>query len=141
MPTFSRAFFIHPVLAGLGIVIVKIANPESVFRGTLEFWPLDVQWDGATASLRTIPAGPLPMQNHVAFRMDLAKEEIFEKLISRGIAARYEPRRPGLAIVGFDDPDGNLSSSSRILRRWSFRRRLFAAPRSRTASWANVESR
>ena len=48
------------------------------------------------------------MQNHVAFRVDLAKEEIFERLTLRGIAARYEPRGPGLVIVGFDDPDGNF---------------------------------
>ena len=48
------------------------------------------------------------MQNHVAFRVDLAKEEIFERLTSRGITARYEPRSGDLVIVGFDDPDGNF---------------------------------
>jgi hypothetical protein len=92
-----------------GVAIVKIANPESVFRGILEFWPLDVHWDGATASFRKIPAGPMPMQNHVAFRVDRPKEEIFEMLTAKGIAARYEPRRPGLLVVGFDDPDGNFA--------------------------------
>jgi hypothetical protein len=30
------------------------------------------------------------------------------KAALRGIAARYEPRGPGLVIVGFDDPDGNF---------------------------------
>jgi hypothetical protein len=105
---FETGFLIHPVLTGLGVVMVKIASPESVFRGILEFWPLDIQWDGATASVRRIPVGVQPMQNHVAFRVDLAKEEIFEGLTLRGIAARYEPRGPGLVIVGFDDPDGNF---------------------------------
>jgi catechol 2,3-dioxygenase-like lactoylglutathione lyase family enzyme len=105
---FEAGFFIHPFLSALGVVIVKIANPEFVFRGILEFWPLDIQWDGATASMHRIPGGLAPMQNHVAFRVDLAKEEIFEMLTSRGIAARYEPRSAGVVIVAFDDPDGNF---------------------------------
>lgn len=105
---FECGFFIHPVLAGLGVVMVKIANPESVFRGILEFWPLDLRWDGATASIRRIPTGPAPMQNHVAFRVDRPKEEILAMLTAKGIAARYEPRGPGFLIVGFDDPDGNF---------------------------------
>ena len=105
---FEAAFLIHPLLSGLGVVIVKVANPESVFRGIVEFWPLDIQWDGATGSIRRIPGGLPPMQNHVAFRVDLAKEEIFELLTLRGIAARYEPRSGGVVIVGFDDPDGNF---------------------------------
>jgi catechol 2,3-dioxygenase-like lactoylglutathione lyase family enzyme len=105
---FECGFFIHPLLSGLGIVIVKIANPESVFRGILEFWPLDVHWDGTTASIRKIPAGPVPMQNHVAFRVDRPKKEILEMLTAKGIAARYEPRRPSVVVVCFDDPDGNF---------------------------------
>ena len=32
---FECGFFIHPILSGLGVVIVKIANPKSVFRGIL----------------------------------------------------------------------------------------------------------
>jgi len=67
---FECGFFIHPVMAGLGVVMVKIASPESVYRGILEFWPLDIHWDGSTASFRKIPPGPVPMQNHVAFRVD-----------------------------------------------------------------------
>jgi hypothetical protein len=105
---FECGFLIHPVLSGLGVVMVKIANPESVFRGILEFWPLDIQWDGAAASLRKISAGPAPIQNHVAFRVDRPKEEILEMLTVKGIAARYEPRGPGLFVVVFDDPDGNF---------------------------------
>ena len=105
---FECGFFIHPVLSGLGVIMVKIANPESVFRGLLEFWPLDVHWDGTTASIRKIPAGPIPMQNHVAFRVDRPKEEILKMLTAKGIAARYEPRGPGIVVVSFDDPDGNF---------------------------------
>ncbi|HET9523069.1 MAG TPA: hypothetical protein VFO90_02495, partial [Terrimicrobiaceae bacterium] len=30
---FECGFLIHPVLSGLGVVIVKISSPESVFRG------------------------------------------------------------------------------------------------------------
>jgi catechol 2,3-dioxygenase-like lactoylglutathione lyase family enzyme len=105
---FECGFFIHPVLTGLGVVMVKISNPESVFRGILEFWPLDVHWDGSTASIRRIPRGPIPMQTHVAFRVDQPKEQIFEMLAAKGIPARYEPRGPGFLIVGFDDPDGNF---------------------------------
>jgi hypothetical protein len=105
---FECGFLIHPVLSGLGVVMVKIANRESVFRGILEFWPLDIQWDGAAASLRKISAGPAPMQNHLAFRVDRPKEEILEMLAAKDIVARYEPRGPGLLVVGFDDPDGNF---------------------------------
>ena len=36
---FESGFFIHPVLAGLGIVMVKLANPESVYRGILRRSP------------------------------------------------------------------------------------------------------
>jgi hypothetical protein len=36
------------------------------------------------------------------------KEEILEILTVKGIAARYEPRAPGLFVVVFDDPDGNF---------------------------------
>jgi hypothetical protein len=97
-----------PVLTGWGVVAVKIASPESVFRGILEFWPLDLHWDGPTASFRKIAPGPMSMQTHVAFRVDCSKEEIMESLTARGIKARYEPRGRGLFIVGFDDPDGNF---------------------------------
>ncbi len=57
---FECGFFIHPILSGLRVVIVKIANPESVLRGILEFWPLDIHWEGATASLLRIPRRQRP---------------------------------------------------------------------------------
>ncbi|MGA7213905.1 MAG: VOC family protein [Terrimicrobiaceae bacterium] len=50
----------------------------------------------------------MPMPAHVAFRVDLTKEEILERLKAKGVQARYEPRGPGFFIVSFDDPDGNL---------------------------------
>ena len=105
---FDCSFFIHPVLTGLGVVMVKIASPESVFRGILEFWPLDLHWDGPTASIRKTAPGPMSMQTHVAFRVDRSKEEILETLTAQDVNARYEPRGRGLIIVGFDDPDGNF---------------------------------
>jgi hypothetical protein len=96
---FDCGFFIHPVLAGLGVVIVKIASPESVFRGLLEFWPLDLLWDGATASLRRIPKSLPQMQNHVALRVDWSKEQILEELNGKGIAAT-SPAAPALTSSG-----------------------------------------
>ena len=88
--------------------MVKITNAESVFRGILEFWPLDIYWDGSTASIRKIAPGPMPMQTHVAFRVDRSKDDILEALTAQGVKARFEPRGTGLIIVGFDDPDGNF---------------------------------
>ena len=105
---FECGFLIHPVLTGLGVVMVKITNAESVFRGILEFWPLDIYWDGSTASIRKIAPGPMPMQTHVAFRVDRSKDEILEALTAQGVKARFEPRGTGLIVVGFDDPDGNF---------------------------------
>ena len=128
---FDCGFFIHPVLAGLGVVIVKIASPESVFRGLLEFWPLDLLWDGATASLRRIPKSLPQMQNHVALRVDWSKEQILEELNRKGIAARYEPRGTGLDIVGFDDPDGNFVEVFPGLKRRTFLPKHFP----RAANW------
>ena len=105
---FDCGFFVHPVLAGLGVVMVKIANPEAVYRGLIEFWPLDILWDGPTTSLRRGRGGEPGSQNHLAFRVDQSKEEILNELSRRGIAARFEPRGLGMEIVCFDDPDGNF---------------------------------
>lgn len=105
---FECDFFIHPVLSGLGIVMVKIANPESVYRGLLEFWPLDLHWDGVEGCFRRVAPGAQSAQTHVALRVDQPKEEILEALRQGGIDARYELRGPGFQIVCFDDPDGNF---------------------------------
>jgi hypothetical protein len=46
---FEGRFFLHPVMTGLGIILVKLNHPEALFHGLLEFWPWDVVWDGAAA--------------------------------------------------------------------------------------------
>ena len=105
---FECGFYIHPVLSGLGIVMVKLASPEALYRGLLEFWPADLHWDGAKARFER-KAEPLAMvQNHVAVRVDQTREEIFAMLEGRVDNVRYEPRGPGFQIVCFDDPDGNF---------------------------------
>ena len=96
---FECGFFIHPV-SGLGIVMVKIANPEAAFRGLLEFWPLDIHWDGPTASLRRISPGPMPMPAHVAFRVDLTKEEILETIEGERRPSALRTARPGILHRG-----------------------------------------
>ena len=77
---FECNFFIHSVPMSFESVLAHSLAQHS--------WPLDVP--------------------HVAFRVDRPKEEILELLTAEGIAARYEPRGPGLLVVGFDDPDGNF---------------------------------
>jgi len=105
---FESHFFIHPVLSGLGIVMVKIASPDSVYRGLLEFWPLDLEWDGANGSFRRVTPAPAARQTHIALRVDQTREEIFAALKEKSLNARYETRGPGFQIVCFDDPDGNF---------------------------------
>ena len=75
--------------------MVKIANAESVFRGILEFWPLDIYWDGSTASIRKIAPGPMPMQTHVAFRVDRSKDEILEALDGTRCQGPFRAARDG----------------------------------------------
>ncbi|MBI1900653.1 MAG: hypothetical protein HYS13_06025, partial [Planctomycetia bacterium] len=55
---FEGQFFLHPTMTGLGIIMVKLNHPESVFRGLLEFWPWDVVWDGRAAVFRKAPPRP-----------------------------------------------------------------------------------
>jgi hypothetical protein len=99
--------FIHPVLAGLGVVIVKIASPESVFRGLLEFWPLDLLWDGAS----------FPSQDSEKPSPDAEPCGSSRRLVQGANSRGAKPERNRctlraprhrLDIVGFDDPDGNF---------------------------------
>ena len=57
---FDGQFLLHPVMTGLGIVIVKIGESKACFNGLLEFWPWDVEWNGATATFRKIESRPPP---------------------------------------------------------------------------------
>lgn len=105
---FECGFYVHPVLSGLGIVMLKLANPEALYRGLLEFWPADLHWNGEKARFERKPAAFTPVQNHIAVRVDQTREEIFAALEGRVNNARYEARGPGFQIVCFDDPDGNF---------------------------------
>jgi hypothetical protein len=105
---FDCGFYIHPVLSGLGIVMVKLAEPDALYRGLLEFWPADLHWDGPNARFIRHPEPLAPVQNHVAVRVEMSREEIFASLSGRVDNVRYEPRGPGFQIVCFDDPDGNF---------------------------------
>jgi hypothetical protein len=105
---FECGFYIHPVLSGLGIVMVKLARPEVVYRGLLEFWPADLYWNGERQRFERRPAEYAPVQNHIAVRVDEDRETIFAALEGRVANVRYEARGPGFQIVCFDDPDGNF---------------------------------
>lgn len=105
---FDGHFYIHPVLSGLGIVMVKVAHPEALYRGLLEFWPANLHWNGPAGRFERRPAENHPTQNHVALRVDQDRETIFAQLEGRVDGVRYEARGPGFQIVCFDDPDGNF---------------------------------
>ncbi len=106
---FDGEFLIHPVMTGLGIVMVKINHPEEVFDGLLEFWPWDIVWDGQAAVFRRVPLRPSPTSyGHMAVKVAADADAIVAELKTRGIAHRMEPRGPGLVIPCIDDPEGNM---------------------------------
>jgi len=102
-------FFLHPVMSALGIVIVKINHPEAVFDGLLEFWPWDLEWDGAAAVFRKTEARPSPASyGHMAVKVAGETDAICAELKRRGIRYRMEPRATGFLIPVVDDPEGNM---------------------------------
>jgi hypothetical protein len=106
---FEGQFFIHPVMTGLGIVIVKLNHPEAVFDGLLEFWPWDVVWDGQAAVFRKVEPRPSPTSyGHVAVKVALDSAAVVAELQRRGIPHRLEPRATGFLIPVVDDPEGNM---------------------------------
>lgn len=106
---FDGQFFLHPVMAPLGIVIVKLNHPDAVFDGLLEFWPWDVEWDGHAAAFRKIEPRPTPTSyGHVALKTAAGVDEVRAELERRGVPYRMEPRAPGLVIPCVDDPEGNM---------------------------------
>jgi hypothetical protein len=106
---FEGEFFIHPVMTGLGIVIVKINHPEAVFDGLLEFWPWDLEWDGPAAKFRRIKPQPSPTSyGHMALKVAADTATIAAELDRRGIPHRLEPRATGFLIPVIDDPEGNM---------------------------------
>jgi hypothetical protein len=106
---FDGQFFLHPVMSPLGIVIVKIAHPEAVFDGLIEFWPWDLVWDGDTAAFRKIEPQPSPISyGHAAVKVAADATTICNELDRRGIRYRLEPRSLGFMIPVVDDPEGNM---------------------------------
>ena len=106
---FDGQFFVHPVMSPLGIVIVKLNHPEAVFDGLIEFWPWDVEWDGAAAVFRKIEPRPSPTSyGHVALKVAMNADAICRELDDRGIPYRREPRTTGFLIPVIDDPEGNM---------------------------------
>jgi hypothetical protein len=106
---FECDFFLHPVMTGLGIIMVKLNHSEAIFRGLLEFWPWDIVWDGNAAVFRKITPQPSRTSyGHLAVKVNKGTPEIVAELQKRGIAHRMEPRGPGFLIPCIDDPEGNM---------------------------------
>lgn len=106
---FEGQFFLHPVMTGLGIILIKLAHPEALFRGLLEFWPWDVDWDSEAAVFRRITPSPSTTSyGHLAVKTHLGHDEVLAELDRRGIAYRLEPRGPALIIPTIYDPEGNM---------------------------------
>jgi hypothetical protein len=106
---FDGQFLIHPVMTGLGIVVVKLNQPEAVFDGLLEFWPWDIVWDGKAAVFRKVEALPSPTSyGHVAVKVAADAEAMVAELEQRRIPYRFEPRGVGMLIPVVDDPEGNM---------------------------------
>jgi hypothetical protein len=106
---FEGQFLLHPVMSALGIVVVKIAHPEAVFNGLIEFWPWDIVWDGDAAAFRTVEPQPSPTSyGHAAVKVAADSDSICAELDRRGIRYRREPRALGFLIPVVDDPEGNM---------------------------------
>jgi hypothetical protein len=106
---FEGQFFLHPVMAALGIMLVKLNHAEEVFNGLIEFWPWDVEWDGGAGVFRKIVPQPSPTSyGHAAVKVAADSESITKELTKRGIPFRFEPRAMGFLIPVIDDPEGNM---------------------------------
>jgi hypothetical protein len=106
---FEGQFFVHPVMSAMGIVIVKLNHAEAVFDGLMEFWPWDVEWDGAAAVFRRVEPRPTRMSyGHAAVKVAADADAICAELRRRGVPFRMEPRATGFLIPVVDDPEGNM---------------------------------
>src|SRR5262249_15808451 len=99
---FEGDFFLHPVMTGLGIMMVKINHPAAFFNGLLEFWPWDVIWDGAAASFRRVPAQPSPTSyGHMPLHVIPTSENTIAALHPKGsspsCSVRQSPGAPSRA--------------------------------------------
>ena len=96
-------------MSALGIMIVKINHPEAVFDGLLEFWPWDLEWDGAACVFRKIdPKASQTSYGHMAVKVAADARTVSSELERRGITYRMEPRATGFLIPVIDDPEGNM---------------------------------
>jgi len=106
---FEGQFLLHPVMTGLGIVLIKLAHPEALYRGLLELWPWDVVWDSQAAVFRRVePHSAEISYGHLAVKTELSQDEVLAELDRRGIPYRLEPRGPALMIPTVYDPEGNM---------------------------------
>jgi catechol 2,3-dioxygenase-like lactoylglutathione lyase family enzyme len=108
---FEGQFLLHPVMTGLGIMLVKLNHPEALFWGMLEFWPWDLVWDSSASVFRRAePAPSSTSYGHVAVQVNGSNEQVLAELTKRGIPHRWEPREPqlGLYVITVDDPEGNM---------------------------------
>jgi hypothetical protein len=106
---FEGQFFLHPVMSALGIMLVKLSHPAEVFNGLIEFWPWDIEWDGAAGVFRKITPQPSPTSyGHAAVKVAADADTLTEELTRRGIPFRMEPRAIGFLIPVIDDPEGNM---------------------------------
>jgi catechol 2,3-dioxygenase-like lactoylglutathione lyase family enzyme len=108
---FEGRFLLHPVMTGLGIMLVKLNHPEALFRGLLEIWPWDLVWDSSASVFRRVEPAPSPTSyGHLAVQVEGSTEQVRAELQKRGIPHRWEPREPkfGLYVLTIDDPEGNM---------------------------------
>lgn len=106
---FEGQFLIQPVMAALGIALVKLNHPDALFDGLLEFWPWDVVWDSKECVFRRIAPQPSPTSyGHLAVKVAMQREAVIAELDRRKIPYRIEPRGPGFTVPTIDDPEGNM---------------------------------
>src|SRR5262249_18412127 len=102
-------FFLHPVMTALGIIMVKLNHPETLYHGLLEFWPWDIVWDGNAAVFRRVSAQPSPTSyGHLAVKVSNHTNQIIDELRQGGTAPARGPRGPGLFPPLTAAPKGNL---------------------------------
>jgi hypothetical protein len=89
---FEGQFLVQPIMAALGIALVKLNHPEALFDGLLEFWPWDVIWDSRSASFAGRAAASPTSYGHVAVKVAMDRDAVIAELDRRRIVYRIEPR-------------------------------------------------
>lgn len=107
---FGGRFFLHPVMTGVGITIVRFSRPDAFFQGIIEFWPWGTEWDSQAGVFRSNACEPgRTSVAHLAIGVEDDVQEVRDELDRKGIAYELEARAPelGLFIVSVRDPEGN----------------------------------